>query len=85
VVERFRMYEYKLFKTPLGHHTKLSVTQANGVGNLMYEMVCSKPNIAHVISVVSRFMTDLECVDWETLNWVLRYLNGIISLGLMYR
>jgi len=54
------------------HHTKLSIAQAlsiaeesrnmkttpcaNGIGSIIYGMVCSKPNMAHVVSIVSRYV-----------------------------
>jgi len=47
--------------------------------------MCDTPNLAHVVSVVSKFMADLGRVHLETLKWVLGYLNGTISSGLMYR
>jgi len=31
---------------------------ANVVGGLMYAMVCSRPDLAHAVSVVSKFMGD---------------------------
>jgi len=51
----------------------------------MYGIVSSKPDLAHVVSVVSRFMTNHERVHREALKWVLKYLNGTVSSGLMYR
>ena len=74
VVERFRMHQSKPVSTPLGHHTKLSVIQApetaeerskmnqtpyaSGVESIMYGMVCSRPDLAHAVSIISRFMGD---------------------------
>ena len=67
------MNETKLVSTPLGSHFKLSKEQspkteeerdhmskvpyASAIGNLMYAMVCTRPNIAHAMGVVSRFMS----------------------------
>ena len=33
------------------------VPYASVVGSLMYAMVCTSPNIAHVVGVLSRFMS----------------------------
>jgi len=33
------------------------VPYASAVGSLMYVMVCSRPEIAHVVGVLSRFMS----------------------------
>lgn len=35
-----------------------SIPYANLVGSLMYDVVCSRPNLAHVMSVVSRYMSN---------------------------
>ena len=39
-------------------------------------MVCTKPDIAHAVGVVSRFMSRLRKQHWETVKWILRYLRG---------
>jgi len=36
------------------------ISYVKGVGSIMYEMVCSRPDVAHSISLVSTFMTDPE-------------------------
>jgi len=70
VLRRFNMHEAKTVSTPLAAHFRLSValcTQSDkdveymskvpyssAVGSLMYAMVCSRPNLSHVLSVVSR-------------------------------
>ena len=67
------MNEAKLVSTSLGSHFKLSKEQspkteeerdhmskvpyASAIGNLMYAMVCIRPDIAHTVGVVSRFMS----------------------------
>ena len=33
------------------------VPYASAIGNLMYAMVCIRPDIAHAVGVVSRFMS----------------------------
>ena len=73
ILSRFNMNEAKSVSTPLGSHFKLSEEQspkteeemdhmskmpyALAIGSLMYTMVCTRPDIAHVIGVVSRFMS----------------------------
>ena len=74
VVERFRMHQSKPVSTPLWQHMKLSKSQGpisdddrkkmdvvpytSGVGSIMYGMVCTRPDLAHAMSVVSRFMVE---------------------------
>lgn len=101
VLRRFRMHESKLVSTPLGHLSKLSLQQspntdeerarmttipyASGVGSIMYGMVCSRPDLAHAVSVISRFMADPGQEHWEALKWVLRYLNDSCASGLRFK
>ena len=40
------------------------VPYASAVSNLMYVMVCTRPNIAHVVGVLSRFMSKLGKEHW---------------------
>ena len=73
VLNRFNMNEAKPVGTPLGSHFKLSKEQspktkeerdhmskvpyALAIGSLMYAMVCTRPDIAHAVGVVSRNMS----------------------------
>ena len=50
----------------------------------MYSMVYSRPDLAHAISVVSRFMENLGRVHWEALKWLLRYIKGSMNLCLVF-
>ncbi|XP_073289130.1 secreted RxLR effector protein 161-like [Primulina huaijiensis] len=58
---------------------------ANGVGSIMYSMVCSRPDLAYAMSVESRFMANPGELHWEALKWTMRYLKGASNLGLMFR
>lgn len=60
------------------------VPYSNAVGSLMYSMVCTKPDLAYSVSIVSRFMSNLGKDHWEALKWVLRYLKGTSEVGLLY-
>jgi len=48
-------------------------------------MVCIKPNLDHVVSVVGKFIVNLGHAYWKTLKWMLRYLNIIVSFKLVYK
>jgi hypothetical protein len=76
VLERFIMENAKLVSIPLANHFHLSTSQcpktveetedmlkvpyASAIRCLMYAMVCIKPNLAYAISVVSKYMANLE-------------------------
>jgi ATP-binding cassette subfamily B (MDR/TAP) protein 1 len=40
------------------------------VGSLMYAMVCSRPDLYHALSVVSRYMGNLGKEHWKLVQWV---------------
>ncbi|GKV37057.1 hypothetical protein SLEP1_g45126 [Rubroshorea leprosula] len=100
VLEQFGLHEAKAVTTPLGAHFKLSsnlspeteeekkfmahVPYASPVGSLMYAMVCTRLDISHAVSVVSRFMANPGKGHWEAVKWILRYLQGTIDVGLVY-
>ena len=86
------MNEAKPVSTPLGSHFKLSKKQSpktekerdymskvpytSAIGSLMFAMMCIRPDIAHVVEVVSRFMSRPGKQHWEAVKWILRYLRG---------
>ena len=50
----------------------------------MYSMVCTRPDLAHPMSVVSRFMANPVKAHWSAIKWMFRYLNGTLSHVLTY-
>ena len=74
VLARFNMSKAKVVSSPLTSHFKLSsrhspstdkekedmrrVLYASVVGSLMYVMVCTRPDIAYAIGVVSHFLSN---------------------------
>ena len=95
------MESSKPVSTPLASHFKLNKDQspkteeerakmdskpyASGVGSLMYAMVCTRPDIAYAMSIVSRFIADPGEEHWNALKWIMRYIAGTLTLGLIYR
>ena len=76
VLSRFSISDAKSVGTLLETHFKLSKKQsptieeerdhmakvpyASAIGSLMYAMVCTRPNIAHTLGVMSRYMNNLR-------------------------
>ena len=54
------------------------------VGSLIYAMVCTRPDIAHAVGVVSRYMNNPGKKHWEAVKWILRYLRGIVNHALCF-
>ena len=90
----------KVVSTPLAHYFNLHVLMSqstekelkhmaqilyiNVVCALMYTMVCTRPEISHVVSMVNRYMHDLQKGHWQAVNWILRYIHGTVDLGLKF-
>ncbi len=60
------------------------IPYASGVGSLMYAMVYCRPDLAHAVSQVSRFMANPGKEHWRALKGVFRYLVGIVGVGICY-
>ncbi|KAK9676132.1 hypothetical protein RND81_11G056600 [Saponaria officinalis] len=60
------------------------VPYANAVGSLMYAMVCTRPDLAQSVSMVSRFMGDLGKQHWQAVKRIFWYLKGTSDVGLIY-
>jgi ribonuclease HI len=61
------------------------VPYASAVGSLMYAMVCTRPDIAHAVGVLSRYMSKSGKEHWTAAKRVFRYLRGTTSYGLCYQ
>ena len=81
------MNQAKVVSSPLASHFKLRsrhnpsidkkkedmrrVPYASAIGSLMYAIVYTRPDIAYVVGVVSRFPGRQH---WEAVKWIMRYL-----------
>ena len=54
------------------------------VGSLMYAMVATRHDIAHVIGVVSKFMHNLRRSHWNAIKHVFRYMVGTKDIGILF-
>ena len=50
----------------------------------MYAMVCTRPDIAQAVGVVSMYMENPGKEHWEVVKWLLRYLRGKSSISLSF-
>ncbi|KAK8931242.1 hypothetical protein KSP39_PZI016333 [Platanthera zijinensis] len=100
VLQRFNLNDAKAVSTPLASHFQLSKEQApksgeerkfmervpyaSVVGSLMHAMVSTRLDIAHVVGVVSRFMSNPGKHHWEAVKRILRYLKGTSDFSLCF-
>ena len=92
VLNKFNMGKAKPVSSSLGIHLMLRSKQSpsrdkekeemrkvpytSAVGSLMYAMVCTRPDIAHVVGVVSKFLSNPSKEHWAIVKWILRYMRG---------
>eukprot|EP00253_Pinus_taeda_P006363 PITA_06363 len=62
-----------------------NVPYASAVGSLMYAMVCTRPDIAHEVGALRRFMSKPRKEHWTSVKQVFRYLCGTNDYGLCYQ
>ena len=55
------------------------------VGILMYAQVCTRPDIAFVVGMLGRYLSNPGSQHWKAAKKVLRYLQGTKDLMLTYR
>jgi len=100
-VQRFGINNCKSVTVPLAGHFLLSKAQcptsnseiikmenvpyANAIGTIMCSMISTRPDLAHSISLLSRFMSNPGKPHWNALKYLFRYINGFINIGLCYK
>jgi hypothetical protein len=60
------------------------VPYASAVGCLIYAMVCTRPNLAHVINVMSKYMANIGRQHWDAVKWIFKYLKGTTKYDITF-
>ena len=60
------------------------VPYSSTVGNLIYAMVCTRPDIVHAVGVVSGYMNNPSKEHWKAVQWILGCLRGTTSHALCF-
>ncbi|MBY3556005.1 hypothetical protein HGI15_21915, partial [Modestobacter lapidis] len=100
ILKKFNMTDCKPVGTPMSVGVKLSAEQspqneeekeqmasipyASAVGSLMYAMVCTRPDIAQAVGVLSRYMSNPGKEHWIAVKRVFRYLRGTSNYALCF-
>jgi hypothetical protein len=61
-----------------------SIPYARAVGSRMYAMTSTRPDICHVVGLVSRYQSNLGKTHWKVVKHIFRYLQGTKSMGLYF-
>ena len=100
VLKRFNMEESKRGYLPISqgiHFSKKmcpktseerermnSIPYASTVGSIMYAMLCTKPDVAYALDIVSRYQADSGEDHWKTVKNILKYLRRTKDIFLIY-
>ena len=101
VLKRFGMNGCSSGDTPVAKGDKISLSQcpkndleakemqkipyASAVGSLMYAQVCTRPDIAFIVGVLGRYLSNPGMDHWKAVKRVMRYLQRTKDYMLMYR
>ena len=100
VLQCFSMENAKAISTPSLGHLKLTkemcpktqeeedkmskLPYTSTVGSLMYALVCTRLNIAHVVGFVSRYMSHLGIEHWHAVKWIHKFLRRTSNKSLHF-
>ena len=71
-------------KTPKERMNIDMIPYASTIGSIMYAMLCTKPEIAHALSVTSRYQANLCLEHWKAIKYIIKYLRRTKDLLLVY-
>nr|AAP46197.1 putative gag-pol polyprotein [Oryza sativa Japonica Group] len=80
--------KFGLFQSPknkLESDQMKMVPYASAVGSLMYAEVCTRPDLAFVTGMLSRFQSNPGLDHWKAVKKVLRYFQGTKDYMLTYK
>ena len=61
------------------------IPYTSAVGSLMYDKVCTCPNIAFIVGMLGRYMRNPGVDHWKVVKRVMRYLKRTKDFILTYR
>jgi hypothetical protein len=74
----------KLKKNVNKDEEMVKVPYQQAVGSLMYAMLCTRPDLAYPISVVSQHMANPSLEHWIAVKRIFRYLQGTLQFKLRF-
>jgi hypothetical protein len=100
VLHCFNMHDSKPVSTPIAPHFKLSSSQSPStdsefeymskfpyssvVGTLMYDIVCSRPDLSYAMRLINRYMANPTKEQWNVVKWIFRYLRDTSNACLQF-
>ena len=99
LLRKYNFHDHKSVSTPFDSSVHLFIyfplnnddeifnqkDYASIIGSLRYATDCTRPDIAYVVGVLSRFTIKPSRDHWLAIEQVMRYLVGTKSYGLFYK
>lgn len=60
------------------------VQYREAVGSLLYASQETRPDIAHAVGIVSKYLSNPSQAHWKAVKRIMRYLKGTINAKLAY-
>jgi hypothetical protein len=60
------------------------IPYASATGSIMYAMLCIRPDVAHAISLTSRYQSDIGLEHWTVVKNIFKYLQRTKDMFLVY-
>jgi len=79
---------FSLNQCPKGNleiHKMQKIIYASIVGSLMYAQVCTHPDIAYIVGVLGRYLSNPGMDHWKAVKRVMRYLQRTKEYMLTYK
>src|SRR5438105_11033255 len=99
-LKQFSMHDCKPVDTPECVGVSLSVADCpvsdedkqamhdvpymSAVGSLLYAAIGTRPDIAHAVNVVSKFMQNPGRAHWIAVKRIFRYIKGTVNRALVF-
>ena len=93
ILKKFNQFDCTPVSTPFESQIRLfpntgrAISQldyARIIGNLMYAIICTRPDIAYAMGKLSRYTSNLSTLHWHAINQILKYLKGTMNYGISY-
>ena len=72
-------------KNDLERKEMQNIPYASAIGSLMYAQVCTRPDLAFIVGMLSRYLSKPGMDHWIAVKRVMRYLQGTKDYMLVYQ
>nr|GEZ31114.1 retrotransposon protein, putative, Ty1-copia subclass [Tanacetum cinerariifolium] len=82
--EKLKLSKSQGVSTPAEKQRMQNVSYASAIGSIMYDMRCTRPDVALTQNITSRFQQNLDKEHWIAVKNILKYLRNTKDMFLVY-